>query len=463
MAKDLLIWLGDSGSDDTLLVGEKNAKLGSLTQLVFPIIPGFVITKKAHKEFLSSNNLRTKYAHLRTSLPDKNFQENFKKEINNSQFPNGLADELLAAYIKLVGHVRHSAISLVSSNSLQKISVTGEANVLLTIKKLWKDALEISPDEEIAILVQDDQKIEKEGVYHTNETDQVFLPLSDSQKQELVSLGQKAKKEFYFPQTFHWVLTKQGLYIVDMREFTPSQSFTTHGVELPQTATKVFVSINSHKADAMSKLHVEGCVFYSSQQAPNNIVDFSKSFSPRPVFCALSPVSTNEFFLGDVKAIENIRNTKDCKNVSIILQGMHTYEDIIEAKKYMVSVGLHRSPTFKVWMTIEFPSQTILLDKFIEEGIDGIFIHAKKLSYALVGQDKNDFVQNPSAIWSYEHIVRTAHKYNIPSIFYEGNAPKTALLEKLVTWGISIIVVDSNELETTRRFIAKFEKQLVSN
>jgi len=59
-------------------------------------------------------------------------------------------------------------------------------------------------------------------------------------------------------------------------------------------------------------------------------------------------------------------------------------------KKIITSHGLSRSPSFKLWMMVEIPSNVILLDDFIDAGIDGVSIGSNDLTMLMLGLDRDN-------------------------------------------------------------------------
>ncbi len=127
---------------------------------------------------------------------------------------------------------------------------------------------------------------------------------------------------------------------------------------------------------------------------------------------------------------------------------------------------MRRSETFKLYMMVEIPSNVILLEDFIKEGIDGVSIGSNDLTMLILGIDRdNDEVavefdeRNDAVLWALEKIVRTCKKHKITASIC-GQAPSTYpdLVEKLVEWGITSISVSPDAVDTTRNSVYKIEK-----
>lgn len=229
---------------------------------------------------------------------------------------------------------------------------------------------------------------------------------------------------------------------------------------------------------------------------------FCKAFYPRPVVYRASDFKTNEYrglvggksfepiepnpmlgyrgafryihdpevFKLELEAIKIVREKKNLKNLSLMIPFVRTVHELTEVKKTLLKNGLNRSASFKLWMMVEIPSNVILLDKFIEAGIDGVSIGSNDLTMLLLGTDRDNSEvapefdeQNEAVLWALEHIIKTAHKHKITSSIC-GQAPSLypQLVEKLVSWGITSVSVSPDAIDQVRKTIAAVEKKLVS-
>ncbi|MDQ5901100.1 MAG: pyruvate, water dikinase, partial [Patescibacteria group bacterium] len=164
-------------------------------------------------------------------------------------------------------------------------------------------------------------------------------------------------------------------------------------------------------------------------------------------------------------------NKLNLKNLSLMIPFVRTVKELREVKKILSKNDLHRSPTFKLWMMVEIPSNVILLDKFIEEGIDGVSIGSNDLTMLILGTDRDNSEvaseydeQNPAVLWALEHIIKTCHRYKVTASIC-GQAPSLypALVERLVHWGVTSISVSPDAIDIVRKNIADVEKKLLDH
>ena len=120
-------------------------------------------------------------------------------------------------------------------------------------------------------------------------------------------------------------------------------------------------------------------------------------------------------------------------------------------------------------MMVEIPSNVILLEDFIQVGIDGVSIGSNDLTMLILGTDRdNETVasefdeRNPAVTWALEHVVKTAAKHHITSsLCGQAASLYPDLVEKLVGWGITSVSVSPDAVDNTRRVIAQIEKHLL--
>lgn len=235
------------------------------------------------------------------------------------------------------------------------------------------------------------------------------------------------------------------------------------------------------------------------EKLASQLETFCKAFYPRPVVYRASDFKTNEYrgliggkefepvepnpMLGyrgayryiqdpevfnlELEAFKIVRNKKDLKNLWLMVPFVRTVKELVEVKKIISRAGLERSPTFKLWMMVEIPSNVILLDKFIQTGIDGISIGSNDLTMLILGTDRDNSEvasefdeQNEAVLWALEHVIKTAHNHHITASIC-GQAPSLYpnLLEKLVKFGITSVSVSPDVIESVRKHIAEIEKK----
>jgi len=249
------------------------------------------------------------------------------------------------------------------------------------------------------------------------------------------------------------------------------------------------------------KLIRDGKSRYFIDKLSENLKIVCENFNPRPVVYRATDFKTNEYrnliggklfepfepnpmlgyrgayryihdpevFALELEAIKKVRNKFGLKNIWLMLPFVRTVKELADVKKLIALNGLSRSPSFKLWMMVEIPSNVILLDKFIEQGIDGVSIGSNDLTMLILGTDRDNSEvapefdeQNDAVLWALEKIIKTCHKYKITSSIC-GQAPSDYpdLVEKLVKWGVTSISVNPDTIEKTRQTVYEAEKKII--
>jgi pyruvate,water dikinase len=230
----------------------------------------------------------------------------------------------------------------------------------------------------------------------------------------------------------------------------------------------------------------------------DGISEFCKAFTPRPVVYRLTDFKTNEYanlrggaqyeateenpmigyrgasryirepdiFKLEVEAIKEVR--KSYSNLYVMVPFVRTAAELKAVKQLLADEGLVRGEDFKLWMMVEVPSNVIVLDKFIDVGIDGISIGSNDLTQLVLGVDRDSEAlaetfdeRNEAVMSAIETAVTVAKRRGITASIC-GQAPSVypEVTEKLVEWGITSVSVSPDMIDRTREIIANAEAKL---
>lgn len=293
-----------------------------------------------------------------------------------------------------------------------------------------------------------------------------------------------------------------------------------------KTATKVYVNLaEPERAKEVARLNVDGvgllrAEFMMAQIGthPRKFIDDKKealfvnhlsegiaticaAFDPRPVVYRASDFRTNEFrglkggdkyephednpMLGyrgaaryirdprvfelELEAIKRVRNKHGLKNLSLMIPFVRNPKELLEVKKIVTVAGLSRSSTFKFWMMVEIPTNVILIDKYLDVGIDGISFGSNDLTMLILGTDRDnsevaaDYSEmDESVLWSFERVIKACLKRGVTTSMC-GQAPSDfpELVDKLVKWGVTSVSVNADAVNHVRETIADAEHRRV--
>lgn len=225
---------------------------------------------------------------------------------------------------------------------------------------------------------------------------------------------------------------------------------------------------------------------------------FCKAFAPRPIVYRASDLKANEYrdliggkafepeepnpmlgfrgafryikdkavFQLELEAIKQVRNERGLTNLWLMIPFVRSVDELVAVKNIVAASGLVQSDTFKLWMMVEIPSNVILLDDFIDVGIDGVSIGSNDLTMLILGTDRDNSLvapafheQDKAVLWAIERVITTAKARNITSsLCGQAASQYPELVEKLIKWGITSISVSPDAVDTTRALIADIER-----
>lgn len=177
-----------------------------------------------------------------------------------------------------------------------------------------------------------------------------------------------------------------------------------------------------------------------------------------------------EVFEMELEAIKKVRNQMGHKNLHLMIPFVRNVNELKEVKRIVLSHGLTRHGSFKLWMMVEIPVNVILLDDFIDVGIDGVSVGTNDLTMLMLGTDRdNETVasdydeRNPAVLWALQTILRTCKRRGV-TVSVCGQAPSTypEVAEFLVREGVTSVSVTPDVINKTREVIYQTEKKLAN-
>lgn len=235
-----------------------------------------------------------------------------------------------------------------------------------------------------------------------------------------------------------------------------------------------------------------------TRQLAAGIREFCNAFAPRPVVYRLTDFKTNEYanlrggakyehaeenpmigfrgasryvaepdvFQLELEAIKQVR--KEFTNLYVMVPFVRTPAELKGVKQLMAEHGLMRSEDFKLWMMVEVPANVLILDKFIDVGIDGISIGSNDLTQLVLGIDRDSeklaetFDERNEAVMAAIQTAVTVARRRGLTVSICGQAPSVypEVTEKLVEWGATSVSVSPDMIDQTREIIANAEKKL---
>lgn len=290
-----------------------------------------------------------------------------------------------------------------------------------------------------------------------------------------------------------------------------------------KTATKIYVNLaQPERAKEISNMNVDGIGLLRAEfmiadigvhprevikrkeqdkfvsKLTDGMLNFCKSFYPRPVTYRATDFKTNEYrslsggkywepiepnpmlgFRGayryvanpevfnlELQAIKNVREKYN--NLNLMIPFVRSPEELARVRRLVATQGLFEQPSFKFLMMVEIPVNVILIDEFIRVGIDGVSIGSNDLTMLIEGTDRDNSEvasefneMSPAVLWALERVIRKCSDAGISSSIC-GQAPSVyeELVKKLVRWGITGISVNPDSIDRVRGVVAEAEKEI---
>lgn len=180
-------------------------------------------------------------------------------------------------------------------------------------------------------------------------------------------------------------------------------------------------------------------------------------------------VKEPDVFRLECRAIRKVREEFKLTNVHVMLPFVRTLEDFRNAKKILEEEGLKRGPDFKLWIMCEVPATVLLIDKFIQEGIDGISFGTNDLTMLVLGIDRDDASiqeiydeRNLAVLRAMSHVIRICSENGVTTSIC-GQAPSNypEVVEFLVREGVVSMSVNPDKVIETKQLVAGIEQKLI--
>jgi pyruvate,water dikinase len=297
--------------------------------------------------------------------------------------------------------------------------------------------------------------------------------------------------------------------------------------EIPITATKVYVNLaEPEEAKTVSKLPVDGVgllraefMIAGLQEHPkamlksgqgkkfvdsltDGILEIANAFKPHPIVYRATDFKTNEYrglpggekfepqeenpmlgfrgalryitdpevFALEIETLKNVREKFGATNVHLMIPFVRTVEELRKIKEMLATAGLKNDgKNFKLWIMVEVPSTVFLIDKFCEEGIDGVSIGSNDLTQLILGVDRDNGTlassfdeRNEAVLLAMQRVVAVTRKYGVTCSIC-GNAASLypEVIEPLVRAGITSVSVTPDAVLNTKKLIASIEKRIL--
>ncbi len=290
-----------------------------------------------------------------------------------------------------------------------------------------------------------------------------------------------------------------------------------------KTATKIYVNLAEPElASKVSDMNVDGVGLLRAEfmianigihpkeaiknktqdefvrKLASNMKTFAKNFYPRPVVYRATDFKTNEYrslqggkawepeepnplmgFRGafryikqpevfnlELTALRKVREEYD--NLHLMIPFVRSPQELARVRRLVATEGLFESASFKFWMMVELPINVIMIDEFLDVGIDGVSVGSNDLTMLLMGTDRDNAEvaesyneRSKAVLWALKRVIKHCQARNVTvSICGQAASSYDDLVKKLVSFGITSLSVNPDAVSRVRGIVHQAEKEI---
>jgi len=441
-----LSFLHDIELRDSASFGEEASALGDLASAGAPVSPGFVLPVSTYAEFLASRKVKEAFA---AGSPQDS--QKLRSLLAGVALPSRLASEVEEFYRSLSGP-RDIRVSVRAEGRDEEAD--SAPAVVSAVKRIWIDHLAGVYDrggnpfqEPLPILVQQVSQADLSGtiftsaadlgstdfctieVYHSNGKERmVFEKGTDELVKRTVSgMVDRPAGETDLKDLIDWAVKIEqilgGPFGLEWNRYRGELVFgRAKRVFLPLARTSSLeVWIEVHPGSVPDSKEFSGLVCRDAEWA----LSLAKSYPDREVLLVLEA--------GEFEQLDKFRDGKHktgLKNLHLVLPPVRTVDGVREIKRYLSGERIQRGPHLKFFFRLYYPANLVLLEEFLETGLDGVILDEEALARGFLGT-KESVEPDETIIWAIREASRKCRSAGA-ELFYLGRRARSFVLFELV-------------------------------
>ena len=174
-----------------------------------------------------------------------------------------------------------------------------------------------------------------------------------------------------------------------------------------------------------------------------------------------------ELLKAEFKAIKKLHE-QGYTNIGIMLPLLNSPSELHEAKEIAKSVGLIPHQDIEFGMMVETPASAIIIEDFIDEGLDFISFGTNDLTQYTLALDRNNELVapaynegHPAVLKLIMDVIKKCREAGVTTSICGQAGSKPEIVEKLVKAGIDSVSANTDAVPTIRKLVAKIEKQIM--
>ncbi|MDD2777714.1 MAG: phosphoenolpyruvate synthase [Methanocellales archaeon] len=156
-------------------------------------------------------------------------------------------------------------------------------------------------------------------------------------------------------------------------------------------------------------------------------------------------------------------------NIGIMLPMVQHPKELSKAKQIMVESGLDLDK-IELGIMVETPASALIIDQFIEEGLDFISFGTNDLTQYTLAVDRNNEnvadiydESHPAVIKLIDHVIKECNRAGVKTSICGQAGSSPSMAKKLVELGITSISANVDAVESVREAVLRSEKAILLN
>lgn len=174
-----------------------------------------------------------------------------------------------------------------------------------------------------------------------------------------------------------------------------------------------------------------------------------------------------EILKAEFKAIKKLHE-QGYTNIGVMIPLVQHPDELRKAKEIAREVGLKPQKDIEFGVMVETPAAAMIIEDFIEEGLDFISFGTNDLTQYTLAIDRNN--ENVAGLYSERHpavfklmerVIKECNKAGVKTSICGQAGSMPDIVEKLVELGITSVSANTDAVATVREVVARVEKKLL--